>query len=109
MFCVGNYAKIWQVEDKGNFTLCQISTSKKNKETKEYEVDFSDKVRFVGKAHGQHPQAGQKIKITNCGVTNKYDKEKKKMYIQYLIFDYELCGQQPQASNTIEEDLPFIF
>lgn len=110
MFGVGSYATIWKVENKGNYDICQISTNKKNKETGLYEVDFSDRVRFVGKAHGQHPQEKQKIKILNCGVTNKYDKERKKMYYNLVVFDYELDGQQPQqASNAIEEDLPFIF
>lgn len=109
MFGVGNYATIWKVENKGNYDVCQISTQKKNKETGLRETDFSDRVRFVGKAHGQHPQAMQRIKITNCGVNNWYDKENKKLYYTLVVFDYELAGEQPQASNTIEEDLPFIF
>lgn len=110
MFGTGSYATIWKVENKGNYDVCQLSTQKKNKETGNYETDFAEQgVRFVGKAHGFHPQEKQRIKITNCGVTNKYNKETKRKYYTFVVFDYELVGEQPQASNTIEEDLPFIF
>lgn len=108
MFQNDTYAKIWSVEDKGNYTVCQISTSKKNKQTGKYETDFADKVRFVGKAHGQRPQAEQKIKLLNTAVGNRYDKEKKKTYYSFVVFDYSLEGEQPAQYTAIEEDLPFI-
>ena len=58
MFGVGSYATIWKVENKGNYDVCQLSTQKKNKETGAYETDFAEQgVRFVGKAHGFHPQS----------------------------------------------------
>lgn len=109
MFQNNTYAKIWSVEDKGNYTVCQISTSKKNKETGKYETDFADKVRFVGKAHGQKPQAEQKIKLLNTAVGNRYDKEKKKTYYSCVVFDYELEDKTSTYDNAIEEDLPFIY
>lgn len=108
MFQNNTYAKIWSVEDKGNYTVCQISTSKKDKQTGKYETDFADKVRFVGKAHGQKPQAEQKIKLLNTAVSNHYDKERKKTYYSFVVFDYELDEQTATYNNAVEEDLPFI-
>ena len=111
MFSVNSYATIWKVNDrKSNYTVCQMSTSKKNSQTGRYETDFSDnKVRFVGKAHQQMPQEGQRIKILNCGVSNYYDKEKKVTYVTYVVFDYTLDGETPTMTPAFEEDLPFIF
>ncbi len=108
MFQNDTYAKIWSVEDKGNYTDCQISTSKKNKQTGAYETDFADRVRFIGKAHNLKPQKGQRIKLLNTAVSNHYDKEKKKTYYTFVLFDYALEDKTAQYS-TPEEDLPFIF
>ena len=40
MFSVNSYAKIKEVEDKGNYSVCKISISKKNKQSGKYETDF---------------------------------------------------------------------
>lgn len=34
------YAKVWKSEDKGNYSVVELSTSKKNKQTDQYETDF---------------------------------------------------------------------
>ena len=110
MFGANNYAKIWEVKEvKDKYTVCSVSTSKKDKQTGRYVQDFSDgKVRFVGKAHRQKPQAEQNIKIIDCGVSVIYNKEKNKTYTNFVIFDYELSNPDSTVS-PIEEDLPFIF
>lgn len=114
MFSVNSQAKIWKTYDKGNYTECDISTSVMRKDTQSYEKDFSARVRFVAKAHNQRPMAGQKIKIINCGVTNNYDKVKKILYTNYVVFDYELIGEQKEPAPSLENlqpvdegDLPF--
>lgn len=109
MFSNNSIAKIWGVQDKGNFAVCQISTSKKNNETGRYDTDFRQRARFVGKAYRQHPQKDQKVRITSCGVTTAYDKEKGKEYINFIVFDYELVLPDGKTMTTdIEEDLPFL-
>lgn len=107
MFSVDSYAKIWKVKEvKDNYTVCEISTSRKNKDGK-YETDFSDgRVRFVGKAHRQRPLEGQKIKILACGVSSFYDKEKKKSFNTFVVFDYVL-DTPVEELKPIDEDLPF--
>ncbi len=116
MFGNDVYAKIKSVEVKENYSVCKISTSKKNKTTGKYETDFVSSVRFVGNAHNQRPMADQRIKITSCGVTNCYTKGDKLEFTkspQYVVFGYELQdsnGTPTTAQPFIEVDsseLPF--
>lgn len=96
-FRQGAFAKLWKVEDKGNYSVAQVSVSRKNKDTGRYEVEFQDGfVRLVGNAHETAkglniPESiGLSIKITSCDVTNKYDAEKGKSYINFTIFGFEI-------------------
>lgn len=75
----------------GNFTKVQLSISKKNKETGNYETDFSGFVNFVGHAHNKAAKIneGDRVKIGNCDVTTKYNKDKKITYTNYAVFDFE--------------------
>ena len=114
MFAVNNYAKIKEVEDKGNYSICKIVISKKNKGG-DYETTFSGHVRFVGDAHLQKPMADQRIKITSCGVSNCYTKDGRLLFPKApncVVFGYELQGQAenknaPIVLENLEEDLPF--
>ena len=94
MFGTGSFLTIWNVVDKGKYYEVELSSNKKNKQTGEYECDFSSKfIRFVGRAYQLRPMPNQKIKITNCGVTNCYMQDGKRVYSKnptYLVFDYEL-------------------
>ena len=120
----GNYAKVWKFEDKGNYSVVEISTSKKNKQTDQYETDFASKfVRFIGQAHTdiQALQEGVKIKLGDVEVTNSYNKETKQGYTNFLVLSFELAEYQdntPSPSNVdssgfmavtddIESELPF--
>lgn len=48
----GGFARIWSIEDKGNYSVAKISTSKKRKDGSGYETDFQDGfVRLIGSAH----------------------------------------------------------
>lgn len=101
-FRQGAYAKIWKVEDKGNYSVAQVSISRKNKDTGEYNVEFQDGfVRLVGNAHEAAKSLkigdnGASIQITSCDVTNKYDAEKQKSYINFTIFGFEI----PDGNST---------
>jgi hypothetical protein len=129
-FRQGAYAKVWRVEDKGNYSVAQISISRKNKQTQEYETEFQNNfVRLVGTAHEmskniQEVQGGTSIKITSCDVTNRYDKAKDKEYTNFVIFGFEFANASdggkngktsPAKSNEgfmnipdgIDEELPF--
>ena len=123
-FRQNSYAKVWRFEDKGNYSVVEISTSKKNKTTDQYETDFASKfVRFIGQAHAdiQALQEGVKIKLGDVEVTNSYNKETKQGYTNFLVFSFELAEHQDNRPNTSnvdssgfmqvqegsEDDLPF--
>lgn len=107
MFSVGSYAKIWEIKEiKDKYSEIRISTSVKNKETEKYEQDFGGFVRMVGQAHQQmqYLSAEDRFKIIRCGVTNRYDKENKKTYTNYVIFEIE--AEDPAEAKA--EDNPFL-
>ncbi|MBR4490048.1 hypothetical protein IKP13_05370 [bacterium] len=107
MFASGYWAKIWEIKDiRDKYTDARISTSVKNKQTDKYEQDFGAFVRLVGQAHEQiqYLSAEDRFKIIRCGVTNKYDKDKKTTYTNYVIFEIE--AEDP--ADPIAEDNPFL-
>lgn len=95
MFSVGSYATIWANEDKGNYSVVEMSTSRKDKESGEYKTDFSSKfVRFVGQAHSKAKKYAldrkSRIKIENCGATVEPGNNGV-WYTNFLVFDFSLA------------------
>ena len=93
-FKTGGFAKVWKSEDKGNYSVVDISTSKKNTKSGEFETDFSNKfVRFIGKAHTdiKNLADGSKIKLGDIEVTNSYNKETKVNYTNFMVFSFEVA------------------
>ena len=119
-FRTGTYAKVWKTEDKGNYSVVELSTSKKNKQTGKYETDFNGKfVRFIGPAHTDIKKYGDgiKIKLGDVEVTNSYNKETKISYTNFLVFSFETEENTQTAPvgndgfmnipDGIDEELPF--
>lgn len=116
-FGTGKFVTIWKIENKGKYSEVQISASKKNKEGK-YEQDFGTTARFIGHAHNKISEFKAKdlIKLGDCEVTNKYDKEKKTTYTNYAVFDFEPFNgaattqttkkDEPEL-NIFDDDTPF--
>lgn len=96
-FSNGNYAKIWEVNPiSDRMTKLKISISKKNKETGEYETRFNGFAAVCGAAlasKARKLKEGDVIKLGRVDVENHYDKEKKREFINYYIYDYELQEQ----------------
>lgn len=94
-FRTGAYASIWSVEPNPAqpVTRGRISISKKNKKTEEYEQDFSGFVTFIGEANTMARSLHEKdrIKICDCDVSTKYDKDKGVEYVNYKIFSFEMA------------------
>lgn len=70
----------------------RMTTSKKDRETGNYETDFSGFITFIGKKIADKAMAlkhGERIQIKDFEVTSSYDKEKKKEYINYKIYDFD--------------------
>lgn len=100
----GSYAKIWKVEQgKGNYMTAQMSVSKKNKETGQYDVQWSDNfVKLIGKAaeDARGLSKGDSVKIGECDVTNRYDKEKGVVYTNYAIFSFDEIENKAGGTKT---------
>ena len=109
-FRTGAYAKIWEVKrGTGNYTDVRLSISKKNKQTEQYEQDFSGYVRLIGTAHQKAASLneGDRIKIGDCEATNSYDKEKKVTYTNFAIFSYEDAnGDNSSNANQNNKSKP---
>lgn len=98
-FRTGAWAKVWTVEPKSpTWTKSRISISRKNKQTGQYDQDFSGYVDFTGtasaaKASGLHE--GDTIKLGDVDVVRVWDREKSKEYINYKIYSFDIEGASP--------------
>ena len=92
-FRTGAYAKVWEVTPMSDTsTKVRMSVSRKNKQSGEYEQDFSGFVLAIGTA-AAHKAAGRKegdrIKLGDVDVSTKYDREKKVTYTNFKMFSFE--------------------
>lgn len=93
-FRTGAYAKVWEVTPMSDTsTKVRMSVSRKNKQSGEYEQDFSGFVLAIGTA-AAHKAAGLKqgdrIKLGDVDVSTKYDREKKVTYTNFRMFSFEV-------------------
>lgn len=97
------YAMVWRVEPgKGNFTKVQISINRKMKDGS-FQKDFGGFCMFIGEAHKKAAliKKGDSIKLLSTDVSNSYNKETKKEYIDFKVFDFELVDKEKRRmSNT---------
>ena len=120
-FRQGSYMKLWEVTPGERSTKVRGSISKKNKQTNEYEQDFSGFVTLAGTAHKEaaNLKVGDTVRIGDCDVTSRYDKEKKKEFINFTVYSFADSNDRkaapaakPAAAPTVQddsesEDLPF--
>jgi hypothetical protein len=93
-FRSGSYATIWSVDPVSDVqTKARISVSRKNKQSGEYETEFSGFVSFFGTAAAKKAaclKEKDRIKIGDCDVKTHYDKEKNITYYNFNIFSFEV-------------------
>ena len=103
-FRTGAYAKVWEVTPMSDTsTKVRLSVSRKNKQTGEYEQDFSGFVLCIGTAAARNAaklNTGARIKIGDCDVTTKYDTQKKITYTNFKMFSFE----DADGNNNSEPD-----
>lgn len=98
----GAFATVWSVEPgKGNFSKVRLSVSRKNKDG-QYEQDFAGFCTFIGQAHAKADRLRKRdrIKLGEVDVSNPYDKEKQKEYINYKVFDFEMADTETSSAST---------
>lgn len=116
-FRAGAYAKVWEVSPVSDTsTKVRMSVSKKNKQTGQFEQEFSGFVMCVGTAAARKAlqlKEGSRIKIGDCDVTTKYDEQKKITYTNYKMFSFEEAdgdnkpdADQTQPEPTVDEGEP---
>ena len=102
-FRQGAYAKVWEVKPKGaTQTTLRISTSRKNRQTEQYEQDFSGFVDCFGSAAATQAMGlnkGDTIKLGDCDVTTRYDAEKRITYTNFKLFSFE--KQQHDSGHSV--------
>jgi len=99
------WASVWSVEEgRGNTMKVRISTSRKRKDTEEYEQDFSGFCTFIGnaKAKAEKLKPKDRIKLGDVDVTTWYNKEKGVEYVTYKVFDFE-TSNDAGTSDTAEK------
>lgn len=108
MFQNNAYLRIGQMGQQGNTpkrTMVLASTSHK-KPDGSYEDDFSGFVGLCGEAkiiYEQATAAGDPhpvIKMTDCGVTSRYDAATHKTYTNFMVFKGEYQPPKPKAQDN---------
>lgn len=129
-FRSGSYARIWKVDNKGNYSTCSMTINKKDKESGEYVTEFQDGfVRLVGQAHkfvseNEIPEkGGLGVRLGDCDTTRRYDSKTEKTYTNFTVFNFKeddakdetskkkanKTKQKPVdvAANDDDDELPF--
>lgn len=103
-FRSGSYATIWSVDPVSDVqTKARISVSRKNKQSGEYETEFSGFVSFFGTAAAKKAaclKEKDRIKIGDCDVKTHYDKEKNITYYNFNIFSFEVQDNNAGGNTT---------
>lgn len=102
-FRTGAWAKIWDIEPKSStWVKGRISISRKNRQTGEYEQDFSGFVDFTGTAcasKAETIQTGDTIKLGDVDVVRVWNKEQQKEYINYKVFSFDFDDSSPRGAS----------
>lgn len=106
----GGYARVWEINDEGNFAKCRLSTSKKD--GKKFIPDFSEGfVSFVGNAYekikdleipenSNGKSLGISIQITSCEATTFYSEKKGETYHNYAVFAFEFVEEKSDDKKS---------
>ena len=123
-FKKGCFATVWEIKPRTDtLTSGRLSVSRLDKQTNEYVQDWGGFVSFCGtscanKALGL--KYGDRIKVGDIDITNKYDASRQVTYTNFNIFSFEMADSQNQQSNSsqaqasragdegeMSDDLPF--
>lgn len=100
------WASVWSVEEgRGNTIKVRLSTSRKIKDSEDYEQDFSGFCTFIGNARAKAEKLKPKdrIKLGDVEVTTWYNKEKGVEYVTYKVFDFETFNSSLSSSNSSKD------
>lgn len=102
-FRTGAYATVWEAKPiTPSHTKIKISISYKDKNTGEYNDDFSGFVSCFGSqtaAMAASLSPRSRIKLGDCDVSTSYDKEKRVGYTNFKLFTFELLNQSGNGNQ----------
>lgn len=103
-FRTGAYATVWRTRETNSdkVTKAQVSTNRKNRQTGEFERDFSQWVKMIGAANDKVKKLGERarIKILECEALAEYNKEKETTYYEFIIYDFEEVESGTKTPNA---------
>ena len=112
------YAAVFSVKrGNGNYYDVNLATSRKDKNTGEYNTDFRGFARFVGDAgnviarfDGQSSKSPVcRVKLDSVEVTNSYNREKNVTYTNYVVYSCEMAdgnnGNQHRSVSQNQRDV----
>ena len=123
-FRTGNWATVWSVEPQSDVaTKVRLSISRKDKQTNEYNEDFSGFVMFYGSATAARAarlKERDRIRLGDVDVRSRYVPDKKTTYYNFNVYSFDTAaeaeGGKPQAlddsfmqipDNATDDLLPF--
>lgn len=102
------YAMCWEVKPvTDTVTNIRISINRKNRNTGEYEQDFSGFVDCVGSAVAKKAltlKRGDRIRLGNVDVSTSYNKEAHKSYTNLKVFSFDIVSQDTTGSSVAQND-----
>lgn len=111
-FRQGAYASIWEIEPISDTNIkLRISTSRKNRESGEYEQDFSGFVNAIGTAAAKKAaglKKGDRIQLGDVEVTTKYNSDKKITYTNFRVFSFEMATKASAMPAATTEPQPEV-
>ena len=122
----GSKCAMWKIEDKGNYAVANLSTSKRKKDSKEYETDWRNNYVWlcdrayenlkdyhlddgeymeirIGKGYEKTNDSGQTYFQAPFEVTCNYVKEKNREYTNYKVYDAEPIISKDKAEPKQEQ------
>lgn len=88
------FATVWQPENKGKYTVANLSTSKKDKDGNY--TNMSWKAKFVGK--NQNVTERMRIKLTHATIEQR--KWEEKYFYDVIVFAWEPVENQGNVQET---------
>lgn len=112
-FRSGAYAAVFSVKKgNGKYYDVNLTTSKKDKSSGNYNTDFRGFARFIGNAadtiakySGKNGSPVCRIKLGDVEVTNSYNKEKDITYTNYAVFSCEIADGNNGATTHNQKDI----
>ena len=108
-FKTGATARVWDVRSKSpKVTDLRVTTSAKNKQTDQWEDDFTGYVACIGACASKAAQLkkGDRIKVGDFDITYKYDKDKEKGYTNIRVFSFEPVSSDNNTATRTERAEP---